>query len=196
MASETGAPAGTPPATARTANPPPRSPTDPRALRQLGLFAAGSVFMLASIAVTRRSIARKKLAAVPSFYQPNLRSPAKAGDSLRGGKCDSQVQGGFIALEALGLATLNTVSFGIMAAGGVSYAFDISSVEDLRRYARVSMYGPAGRQDEAAEKEMEEWAVKIMEAAGLDVKEAAKAEEREAAEKAAKAEAGKDEKAK
>lgn len=192
MATETGAPAGSP-APTRPTNPPPRSPTDPRALRQLGLFAAGSAFMLASIAVTRRSIARKKIASVPSFYQPNHRIPAKAGDSLRGGESDVSVQGGFIALEALGLATLNTVSFAVMAAGGVSYAFDISSVEDLRRYARVRMYGVEGRQDEQAEKEMEEWAVKIMEAAGVNVREAAKEEEREAKEKAAK-EAGKEEK--
>lgn len=190
MASETGTPAGNPPAPLQ--NPPPRSPTDPRALRQLGLFAAGSVFMLASLAVTRRSIARKKLAAIPSFYQQNHRAPVKAGDSLRGGKSDISVQGGFIAAEALGLATLNTLSFAIMAAGGVSYAFDISNLEDLRRYARVRMYGAEGRRDETAEKEMEEWAVKIMEAAGVDVREAAKAEEREAKEKAAK-EAGKEE---
>ncbi|PKS09205.1 hypothetical protein jhhlp_003819 [Lomentospora prolificans] len=156
-----------------------RSPFSPRAMKQLGLFFAGSAFMMASIAVTRRSITRKQLAAFPKYYQSNMRPPVVGTPTTPGaaGTMEStaaaaaapsaaastpKVDGGLIAAEALGLATLNVVSFALMATGGLSYAFDISSAEDLKRYARRKMYGPAGRTDEEAEKELEEWAAKIL----------------------------------
>jgi hypothetical protein len=129
--------------------------------------------MLASLAVTRRAITRKQIAAFPKYYQSNLRPPttttattaaeatATATESTAASEA-SKVDGGLIAAEALGLATLNVMSFALMATGGLSYAFDISSAEDLKRYARRKMYGPAGRPDEDAEKELEEWAAGIL----------------------------------
>ncbi|SPO00151.1 uncharacterized protein DNG_03001 [Cephalotrichum gorgonifer] len=149
--------------------PRPRSFTDPRALKQLGLFVAGSAFMLASIAVTRRSVVRKQVAAIPKSFQPNLRSPATTtADGLRGGAADpSSAEGSVMAAQALGLATLNVLSFAVMATGGVAYAFDLSNVDDLKRYARARMYGPAGRPDEAAEREMEEWVARVLSKAGI-----------------------------
>ena len=161
-----------------TPSPSRRSLTSPRALNQLGFFAVGSAFMLASIAVTRRSVARKTAAALPRSFQPNVRGPSRAGDSLRGGMTEAEAPGGLIAAQALGLATLNVFSFGVMASGGIAYAFDISSVEDMRRYARAKMYGPTGKPDEAAEKEMEEWAVGLLTKAGFKLdEEKAKEEE-------------------
>ena len=67
-----------------------------------------------------------------------------------------------IALEALNLATLNVVSFAVMAAGGLSWAFDVSSVEDLRGMARRHITGQGGKTDEAAEREIEEWAARVL----------------------------------
>lgn len=46
------------------------------------------------------------------------------------------VNGAGDAFEALSLATLNVCSFAMMATGGVLYALDINSVEDMRRYVK------------------------------------------------------------
>jgi hypothetical protein len=123
-----------------------------RSLKQLGLFFAGAGFLTVSTLITRRSVARKQIAAFPKFYQPSHR-PAFKGENA---------EGSLIAVEALGLATLNVVSFGIMATGGLSWAFDVSSVEDLRSMARRHVGLPGGEADEAAEKEIEEWFAKML----------------------------------
>lgn len=70
--------------------------------------------------------------------------------------------GPFIAAEALGLATLNVFAFGVMLTGGLAWAWDVSTVEDLRNRARRKLYGEAGAVDEDAEKEMEEWMAKVL----------------------------------
>lgn len=67
-----------------------------------------------------------------------------------------------IALEALNLATINVISFGIMATGGLAWAFDISSVDELKERARASIRGQAGALDADAEREFEEWAAKVL----------------------------------
>ncbi|KAJ8125645.1 hypothetical protein O1611_g7991 [Lasiodiplodia mahajangana] len=67
-----------------------------------------------------------------------------------------------IALEALNLATLNVVGFAIMMIGGVSWAFDISNIDDLRRMARKHIGPSGGRTDEEAEQEIEEWVAKVL----------------------------------
>ncbi|KAL2114776.1 hypothetical protein VUR80DRAFT_86 [Thermomyces stellatus] len=153
-----------------------RSFTSRRALNQLGFLAAGSAFMLASIAVTRRAIARKTIASAPKTFQPNVRQPARAGGSLQGGSTEPKPQASVDAFEALGLATLNVISFGIFAAGGVAFAFDLSSVDDLRQYARRKMYGPSGEPDEDAEKELAEWVAGVLGKAGVNVDEAVRKE--------------------
>lgn len=68
-----------------------------------------------------------------------------------------------IAVEALGLATLGTVSFGIMGAGGMAWAFDFTNLEELRFKMRRSMYGDQGLVDEDAEREVAEWLSKMLE---------------------------------
>ncbi|TDZ44813.1 hypothetical protein CTRI78_v009303 [Colletotrichum trifolii] len=123
-----------------------------RVSKQLGLFFAGAGFLFFSTMITRRSIVRKQLAAFPKFYQPSHSAAGKHGNP----------EGSMIALEALNLATLNVISFGMMMTGGVAFAFDITSIEDLRAMARRSIRGAAGQTDEAAEKEFEEWAAKVL----------------------------------
>ncbi|ROT34700.1 hypothetical protein SODALDRAFT_329562 [Sodiomyces alkalinus F11] len=124
----------------------------PRSINQLGLFFAGAGFTLVSALITRRAVVRKKISALPKFYHT---SHAPAG--LQG-----NAEGSLIAIEALGLATLNVVSVGIMATGGLAWAFDLSSLEDLRERSRQSLYGHARQTDEAGEREMEEFATMLL----------------------------------
>ncbi|KAJ9155360.1 hypothetical protein NKR23_g1822 [Pleurostoma richardsiae] len=121
-----------------------------RSMKQFGLFAAGASFMMLSTLVTRRAVARKTI--VPTFYQQSTRPPTTKPEG----------KDPLIAVEALGLATLNVFSFAIMATGGLAWAFDVSTVEELRTKARKHMYGPAGRIDEAAEQEVAEWAARVL----------------------------------
>ena len=126
----------------------PQQATDPRrAIRQLGLFFAGATFLTMSTLITRRAVARKMNQALPKLFQPSHRAPMAKNE---GG------EGQLIAVEALGLATLNVFSFAIMATGGLAWAFDVSSVEDVRRRARKGLYGKGeGNIDEEAEREIE-----------------------------------------
>ncbi|KAI1162902.1 hypothetical protein F5B18DRAFT_356321 [Nemania serpens] len=122
-----------------------------RSLKQLGLFFAGAGFLSLATLITRRSVARKQLVTLPKFYVQSNRPVSKI---------DSD--GPLIALEALNLATLNVLGFAVMMTGGVSWAFDISNIDDLRRMARKQI-GPSGaRTDEESEREIEEWIAKVL----------------------------------
>lgn len=91
------------------------------------------------------------MSTVPRFYNQSNRPSAQiSGDSS------------LIALEALNLATLNTIGFGIMMTGGVSWAFDVSSIDELRKLARRHIGPEGGKTDEDAEREIEEWVAKIL----------------------------------
>jgi len=66
------------------------------------------------------------------------------------------------AFEALNIATINVASVGIMATGGLLWAFDISSLDDMRRKVR-SNWGAAGsRDDSEVEEELEEWFATVL----------------------------------
>lgn len=67
------------------------------------------------------------------------------------------------AFEALNIATINVLSLGIMTVGGLLYAFDISSVEDLRRNVQKSLGVDGIRTDQEAEEEIEELFSSILE---------------------------------
>ncbi|KAK1995925.1 hypothetical protein LX36DRAFT_137580 [Colletotrichum falcatum] len=164
-----------------------RSPLQPtssifqgRATKQLGLFFAGAGFFFFSAMITRRSVVRKQLAAFPKFYQPSHYAAGKQGNP----------EGGMIAFEALNLATLNVFSFAMMMTGGAAWAFDVSSVDDLRQMARRSLHGAAAQTDEAAEREFEEWAAKVLTKFGKmpDQGAATKKDQDEAASKTGKEE--------
>ncbi|KAI1436925.1 hypothetical protein GGR50DRAFT_154397 [Xylaria sp. CBS 124048] len=123
----------------------------PRSLKQIGLFFAGAGFLSLSTWITRRAISRKALAIFPKFHTPNTHPINKV-----------DAHASSIAFEALNLATLNVVGFAIMMAGGISWAFDISGVEDLRSMTRKHV-GPTGMgTDEDLEKEVEEWVAKML----------------------------------
>lgn len=156
--------ANPPPAPERQDRQPPSAPStaglsassslSSRSVKQLGLFFAGAGFLLISTVVTRRAVARKQLAAMPKFYDHGQRPAAT--------KPKANADGSMVALEALGLATLNVFSFMMMATGGTAWAFDVASIDDLRTKAKKTLYGADGKTDEAAEAEMEEWMAKVL----------------------------------
>jgi hypothetical protein len=118
-------------------------------MRQLGLYAAGVGFFGLSMAITRRSIVRRYKATVPKFYYANSR-PAPVGN------------GAMEAFEALNIATINVFSVGMMLAGGTLWAFDISSIDDMRQRVRTNMGLDEIPKDQDAEEEIEEWIAQIL----------------------------------
>ncbi|PHH74364.1 hypothetical protein CDD80_3125 [Ophiocordyceps camponoti-rufipedis] len=146
---------------------PPPTPSSPlpysnytpfrRQLHQLGLFFAGAGFLAASIAVSRRAVLRRQLEALPGFHTSNRHAPpADASDRLG------------LAAQALGLATLNVCSFGILLTGGIAWAFDLCSVAELRHRTQEALRRPIASIDPDAEREMEEAMVSLMRKFGLD----------------------------
>ncbi|KAG9230861.1 hypothetical protein BJ875DRAFT_138833 [Amylocarpus encephaloides] len=119
-----------------------------RSRRQLGLFVIGAGFVAASAAITRRSLVKRYKASVPRFYQPSNRP--------------TEVNGGLEAFEALNVATVNVVSSAIMVSGGLLWAFDISSVDDMRKKVRRRMGAAGSDEDKGAEEEIEEWVASIL----------------------------------
>ncbi|KAH8754782.1 hypothetical protein F5883DRAFT_718989 [Diaporthe sp. PMI_573] len=125
-----------------------------RSIKQLGLFFAGAGFFTASILISRRAVVRHHFASQLKYYNPNYRS-AKNGEQ-------AERRDPMVAVEALNLATHNVMGFAIMAAGGVSWAVDISTLDKLRAKARRSLYGPAGGIDEDSEREVAQWVAKTL----------------------------------
>lgn len=128
-----------------------------RSAKQLGLFFAGAAFLTGSALISRRAVARKMTDSLPKLFQPSHHGP-RAPPRNPAEKSEDAL----VAVEALGLATLNVFSFGVMMTGGLMYAFDISNVEDLRYKARRSLYGANGVVDEAAEQQVEEWIADVL----------------------------------
>ncbi len=107
--------------------------------------------------ISRRAVMRHQVAARLKFYQP---SHQYLGRSISGNGLPAKEpakKDPLVAVEALNLATLNTLTFALMMGGGVAWAFDISSMEDLRRYTRRSIVTGGGEVDEDAEREVVEW---------------------------------------
>lgn len=95
------------------------------------------------------------------------------------------------AFEALNLATINVLSFGMMTTGAAMYALDINNLEDARRFMRVAMEGgidTSGKSDEVLEAEVTEWVTSLL------GDRFTKQLEKERAKKPAAVEAGKEEK--
>lgn len=66
------------------------------------------------------------------------------------------------AFEALNIATINVFSIGMMLSGGLLWAFDIASLDDMRRRVRINMgVNPSG-EDKEAEEQMEEWFATVL----------------------------------
>jgi hypothetical protein len=90
-------------------------------------------------------------------------SSAEAAAAAAAQAAEAKAGGPLMAIEALNLATLNVISFAVMFVGGMSFAFDISSIDELRAKARQVIGGAAGgRTDEEAEREVEEWVARVL----------------------------------
>lgn len=127
-----------------------------RQLRQMGLFFAGATFLAASVAVSRRSVLRRRLESLPAFHTSNRHATAFDGTDRIG-----------LATQALGLATLNVMSFGVLLTGGIGWGFDLCSVAELRQRTQAALQRP-GSMDPEAEKEMEEMMKSLLERLGMD----------------------------
>ncbi|KAL1837127.1 hypothetical protein VTJ49DRAFT_4225 [Mycothermus thermophilus] len=187
---------GTPPSTSQsTTTPTPTTPPQPaskyaaplderppypdilsrRSLRQLGLMLGGAGFLYWSVMVSRRAAVRHHLASQLRFFTGHHEYLALRGMGLKdlphhpSLPSIGQRREPFLAVEALGLASLNLMSFAIMAVGGLSWAFDVSELEDLRKYSRRSLARSVERQimreageggnseDAEAESDVVEW---------------------------------------
>lgn len=128
--------------------------TSNRSLRQLTLFLTGSAFAILSLLITRRSIRRKLTPPVTlPTYTPSHPPPP--------------VNGSFEAAEALGLATLNVSAFTMMGVGGLLWAGDLSTPEEVRGFLRQRLFEGEGKLGERlgteeSEKEIEEWMAGVL----------------------------------
>ena len=123
-----------------------------RSGRQFSVFLAGAAFVSLSILTTRRAIRRRHV--IPQYYQQS-NAPPQENINLR-----------TEAFAALQIATLNVMSFAVLATGGSLWAFDISTLGELRqklRRLKEEKQGKRsfeanddGRSDAAVEKEFGE----------------------------------------
>lgn len=127
-----------------------------RSLKQFGLLLSGAGFLAASVAVSRRSVLRMRRSSMPKFYSSN-RQLAKFDAEDRS----------FLAAQALGLATLNVMSFGVLLVGGISWAYDLSSIEELQQRTRAVTRRPGAIYPEE-EKAMEEMMEDLMGKLGME----------------------------
>ena len=118
------------------------------------IFTAGLAFTALSLLITRRSFARRRLVTNPSFY---TNAPAHAQAER------AKVSGAMEAMEALNIATINVVSFAMLAAGGTLWYFYIGSMDDARRTLRGGLgVDGSGRSEGDAEEEFEEWLATVL----------------------------------
>jgi hypothetical protein len=165
--------------------PPPSKPSlnYPRALtpqekaartrKQAGLFFGGLTFVLFSGFVTRRSLVKRQKAIVSPILNavgkpgaPGAKGALKTADGAAA-EIDPAAElnnsGPILAIEALTVATLNVISWGIMATGGALWYFDIASIDDMRRKIRGGLgVDGSGRTEEEAEEEVEEWLATVL----------------------------------
>ncbi|KAF5704175.1 hypothetical protein FMUND_12647 [Fusarium mundagurra] len=133
-----------------------QQPSWDRSIRQFGLLLTGAGFLAASVAVSRRSVLRMRHDLFPKFYTCN-RHQVKFDSGDRS----------LLAVQALGLATLNVMSFGVMLVGGISWAFDLSSIEELRQRTQAVTRRP-GMVSPEDEKAMEELIEGLMGKMGME----------------------------
>ncbi|KAI6247305.1 hypothetical protein HI914_04207 [Erysiphe necator] len=123
-----------------------------RSLRQFSIFAAGAGLFAVSMAITRRSIVRKYHKDIPKFF--NSSYPRNI-----------EINGAMDALEALNLATLNICSVALMTTGGMLWALDISSLDDVkkRRYINTTKQTDPTQKDVLSEQVIEDWLTSLFE---------------------------------
>ncbi|ESZ95826.1 hypothetical protein SBOR_3768 [Sclerotinia borealis F-4128] len=145
------------PPTAAPTTPPDSSLFSQRSRRQFGLFMGGAAFFALSAAITRRSLVRKYKSLLPKFYTPSNHVP--------------EFEGSMEALEALSVATVNVASGTVMFSGGLLWAFDISTFDDMQQRYRAKMGLLVQETNPEDEKQMEEWVTSMMVRLNIDPKE-------------------------
>jgi hypothetical protein len=116
----------------------------------LKLFCGGIAFFALSVYVTRRANIKKRLACIPPYYSSSIYFQPHANGAME-------------AFEALNLATINVISFTMMATGGVMCALNVNGLEDMRKIMRGSLEGvAAGKSDEELEKDVAEWVSSVL----------------------------------
>jgi hypothetical protein len=88
---------------------------------------AGTAFVTISSIITRRAVYRRLQWSKPTFFQQNTGHP------------EQKINGSLEALEALSVATVNLFSWTLFYAGGLLWAFDIGSLEEMRSKLRVRL---------------------------------------------------------
>ncbi|KAJ5111033.1 hypothetical protein N7532_001568 [Penicillium argentinense] len=137
-------PAATPTST-QLAQPPATKDTT-----NLKLLVGGMAFFAFSVFITRRAHIKKRIACIPPFYTSSMFHQPQANGAME-------------AFEALNLATINVMSFGMMTAGGIMYMLDVNGVDDMRRIMRGGLEGAAaGKSDEELEKEVTDWVASVL----------------------------------
>jgi hypothetical protein len=128
-----------------------------RSRHQLGLFFAGSAFVMLSSLVTRRAILRRVRSVRPPFFHQSNEQPLV------------KFNGPLEAADALGVATINVFSYALMIGGGLFWAFDISNIRELKERIKL----PLDLEKTEEEKEMTEdqEAVSIWPAAAIVLQE-------------------------
>lgn len=68
-----------------------------------------------------------------------------------------------LALEALSVATINVLSWGMVGIGGALWKWDIRGMDELRYKVRGGLgVDGTGRSENELEEEMEEWVVGVL----------------------------------
>ena len=101
--------------------------TSSRSRRQLGLFFAGSTFVVLSSFITRRAVLRRHQLIRPAFFHPSNMPPVTPFNAASE------------ALDALGIATINVFSYGIMFGGGLLWAFNISTIAEFKNRMKMPL---------------------------------------------------------
>ncbi|KAG9244823.1 hypothetical protein BJ878DRAFT_51297 [Calycina marina] len=122
----------------------------PRSIRQLTLVGAGAGFVLLTSFITRRALVRRYKQSIPKFYNQS-----------HGGK-GNEVNGALEALDAFTIATINVTSISIYLVGAGLWAFDVSSLQEMRGRIRRRMGLDQQRQNTTIEDEIEEWFASVM----------------------------------
>lgn len=147
-----------------------RASSSTRQLRQDALLYGGLAFTLLSALVTRRSLARKHIAAYPQMIKTPIPSPSGTGTAktqlslptFTPSNIPPKVEGGLDAAEALGLATLSVFSVFMAGTGLFMKWNNIGDVEDLRDWVRAGVgYDVYGGETEA-DKEIEAWMAEVL----------------------------------
>lgn len=97
--------------------------TSPRSLSQMSIFFLGASLFMVSASVTSRAVYRRQIRAIPRFFVPNTNPHEYFSPWLD-------------AVQALGIATMNVTSVGVMVVGGTLWAFDISTMTEMRAILR------------------------------------------------------------